>query len=966
MNTKMTKKNPPTPPASDDPIIVLRSHASEARIDLLEQLLELHDSKDVDGAARCALVLLGSSVAGEMGRSIAGLVNNLAHEQRNFSTAVTAVLRKAADLGHDEFAYNTANQIMGTAKTVDEYRDAEAYYKLAMSYSANPALQAAAHVNYCPIVRDGLITGVPDWPAAVEIYEAAGRMGLVKGMFNAGNVCSWIAGKGDASYGARAAQWFSAALGCRSSQKKTLDFESAEELAEIFDSCTVALSALHIDDLFEGANLEVGLQLAKSVAARGSAMAIQHVGVGHTRRLEELKAQPGASPGANWRTVLSQLDWGFCEEFQVIKARGPYGPEALDMLSVITSDGGRVPLFVMHDACLPMAGGSELILEVGASLVERGFCPFFLLPRKALHLQVGHLSHSPVYVGLDGTLSQQSLWMTCTPDLVLENARKKVTFPDARFGNSSCMIPIALNALDEGFVVARDAVFRQPYIEVGDGFCMAYVDTANLVQFGIDPRGLPDPLLEKADKWIANTSAPSIKKPAAPGARSKYKRGSNNPPLLDAESIAQVRSSLQMEEYEFVIDPAEMVRRITDRQSLEAKLEELRAGLPNEADSMEWQSIYSESSSGINPASEILVDMVAWGELEIEVWIEALGSWYEESTGKQFDPGILTEAQWEQVLDVPSSGSFEGLSSHPLAGKIPSFLEKARQFEHERQFWFLHQALAAMAPPTLLWAPVEVHGSDLDPRSRYEMWMFIEADTNNIDPADPWVYVFAATMVEIPQKGQCRLVGTATGKYIPMFRDDTFLGEAFFDVMDAHSAMLNDVWKVIIADFLPAQGIESIEELAEDLGLAVAPGIAVPMLYVAPEFRGKGVSFCLLEGCAELTTHSWMYSYLEETNLRGVEHFEDDDLFEKGFEVDGFHFAPMVLFVMQVEGTRPENVRVNPLLAGHLGKAPSPIALDSAVERRRVKLERHFERIRRAAEGSWHLVSYNPWDYPTT
>ncbi|MFM0007476.1 hypothetical protein PQR57_41830 [Paraburkholderia dipogonis] len=47
------------------------------------------------------------------------------------------------------------------------------------------------------------------------------------------------------------------------------------------------------------------------------------------------------------------------------------------------------------------------------------------------------------------------------------------------------MKPIAVNALDEGFVVANSATFGQPWVGVGDPWCLPFVDEALLFEFGI-------------------------------------------------------------------------------------------------------------------------------------------------------------------------------------------------------------------------------------------------------------------------------------------------------------------------------------------------------------------------------------------------------------------------------------------------------------------------------------------------
>lgn len=486
----MDKNRFPTPPATDNPIVVLRSMSLQQELNFLDELMAAQEAGAVDRAAKCVIAALTTKMGRKLVNAMVSVVNNLAHSENHYPPSLKTLLCTAADLGFHEYAYNAANQVMIGAKSVKHYREAEAYFKLAMSFAENPALQAAAHVNYCPIVRDGLISGIPDWPAAVEIYETAARMGLVKAMFNAGNVSSWLADKGERAWGARAAYWFKYALDHRAARKPTLDQETPDELEGVFEQCMLALSACHIDAKFDGAVLEEGIRWAKELATRGNLDARNNLGVGYIRRLAGLTAQPQSSPGANWRLVLSQMDWPFKEgiaSHTILFATEPQKrvPMKVDELTVELSDGSVIPLFVTQDPCLPLFGGFELLGGVAEALAPRYPDGFFLLTRKALFLDDDGSAYTPIYVFQRGHFSLQSLWMGSSPNLVLQHAEDGVDFLDKRFGTWTCMIPIAVNALDEGFVVASDAEFGQPWIGVGGPWRMPFLDESQLLGLGL-------------------------------------------------------------------------------------------------------------------------------------------------------------------------------------------------------------------------------------------------------------------------------------------------------------------------------------------------------------------------------------------------------------------------------------------------------------------------------------------------
>lgn len=487
-------KHPPVPPATDDPIVYLRT-ISEKRerdkeVDFLSELLDAHKAGDVDRAAKCVIAALPGITGSKLAQSTVSLVNYLAAELDHYPTSLRTLLCKAVDAGLNEFAYNAANHLMAAAKSVTAYKKAERYYKIAMAYDKDPAIQAAAHVNYCPLIRDGLISGTPDWPAAVEIYEVAARMGLVKAMFNAGNVCSWLAYRGDVNYGARAAYWLKAALDYRATGKPSLDMETPAQLDEVFADCMFVLSALNIDVKFEEAELEEGIRWAREAAERGNSSARRNLGIGYIRRIMSMTDKPSKSPGGNWRAVLTHMDWKFSGRLRTEKVAVPVGPRKVahmkvDWLTVELNNGSQLPLFVTHGPCLPAFNGLELMTLAAEQLADRHPDGFFLLSRRGYFVFRKEGSHTPIHVWKDGQLSMQALWMGSSPEVVLRHARDEVDFLDARFSTWTCMIPIAVNALDEGFVVAKDVTFEQPWVGVGDQWCLPYVDEAQLLKLGL-------------------------------------------------------------------------------------------------------------------------------------------------------------------------------------------------------------------------------------------------------------------------------------------------------------------------------------------------------------------------------------------------------------------------------------------------------------------------------------------------
>jgi hypothetical protein len=145
----------------------------------------------------------------------------------------------------------------------------------------------------------------------------------------------------------------------------------------------------------------------------------------------------------------------------------------------------QIELFVVHDACLPAQDGLELLSAVAQVLSKIHPEGFFLLGRKALFIEQDDMAYTPVYVMQNGRVSPQALWMGCSPDEVIQRAKDGVDFLDQRFGNENCILPIAVNTLDEGYVVATDATLDLPWVGVGEPWRMPFLDRGQLSGNGI-------------------------------------------------------------------------------------------------------------------------------------------------------------------------------------------------------------------------------------------------------------------------------------------------------------------------------------------------------------------------------------------------------------------------------------------------------------------------------------------------
>lgn len=99
-----------------------------------------------------------------------------------------------------------------------------------------------------------------------------------------------------------------------------------------------------------------------------------------------------------------------------------------------------------------------------------------MLCRKAYFIENEGSIYTMIFAQLPGReLYLASLWDGATPDELVQQYKDGVQFGDPAFGEKNCMISIAVNALDEGLIIAQDASRYMRYVEVGSGLRMPFV-----------------------------------------------------------------------------------------------------------------------------------------------------------------------------------------------------------------------------------------------------------------------------------------------------------------------------------------------------------------------------------------------------------------------------------------------------------------------------------------------------------
>lgn len=191
--------------------------------------------------------------------------------------------------------------------------------------------------------------------------------------------------------------------------------------------------------------------------------------------------------------------------------------------------------------------------------------------------------------------------------------------------------------------------------------------------------------------------------------------------------------------------------------------------------------------------------------------------------------------------------------------------------------------------------------------------------------------------------------------------------------MDAHSAMLNDVWKVLTFEFFSQARYRNLSGYLRE-----RPGTSFAVVHVEihPAYRGKGLLPWLMNGFLSVfdgqpfsnLDHGWSSSGLE----RAESWYDlEEDVSERDATIQIY---PPAVLIFPVAGARPERNTVRPenfLLIGSPAKVRNR-KVDKEVEARRAKLESHFLSLRgqlyleSLGDETVDVLVYDPWSYPIT
>ena len=222
-----------------------------------------------------------------------------------------------------------------------------------------------------------------------------------------------------------------------------------------------------------------------------------------------------------------------------------------------------------------------------------------------------------------------------------------------------------------------------------------------------------------------------------------------------------------------------------------------------------------------------------------------------------------------------------------------------------------------------------------------------------------WDYQ-ACVYLLLPERAEATLLAVIEGHLIVLQKNGHWVHSGtLFEAMDAHSAQLNDVWKVLTSSFLSQVKCNAFEEYIEGFveESGEMPCFATCHIELAEPYRGHRLAGRLLAAVGD------MFSDALSFDIEAQEEPDDDDWVEWHAQRS---FGQLAAFVFPVAGTRPEDVPVaQPALRSSRNKRMGARRRDAAIELRKERLSAYFLSIEPQLRGVRSVV-YDPWDYPVT
>ena len=407
---------------------------------------------------------------------LVGSISNLAINAGCMGTPVIELFCSAVDLGLYDYAYNAASGLMKIATSPQDYLRAQTYFKICIATTPDPSLKAAALINYCPIIRDGLISGTPDYEEALSLYRQAANLGLVTGMINFANICAWQISNHDASHAEEAAIWLNRALSLIESNAELLNMDNPEHISSIHEEAVYLLAKFNIDGILKDSSFDTGVELLKKsirIGVKNLPRKRWNLECAYAGKLMMLHLSDRIRIHA-WYEVLSVIGWRPSRPIHM------QGFEA-ELMEVGNADE-RIPLVVMDKLFYPERIYKTLTL-LDEWMQQAGMPNYFVVSRHAIHAHTNDHDVIPLVIITSGARYLGAINLQETPFEIRVAAEGGREFTDPINFFTTCILALTINVINSRQDMSQDSIKQYCYLELENKWRLPFCDIKPLLKF---------------------------------------------------------------------------------------------------------------------------------------------------------------------------------------------------------------------------------------------------------------------------------------------------------------------------------------------------------------------------------------------------------------------------------------------------------------------------------------------------
>lgn len=372
-------------------------------------------------------------------------------------------------------------------------------------------------------------------------------------------------------------------------------------------------------------------------------------------------------------------------------------------------------------------------------------------------------------------------------------------------------------------------------------------------------------------------------------------------------------------------------------------------------------------------------DMLIDGKIDFSEFEMRKEAWWIYIMDLSKEDREITEEEENEIFDFLENPTESVRLKNKILSKIPNIIELTRVFEAHCQKAYAGLILENSLAPIILQQVINEAPNTLKIKGQLECWISL-IPNSQYTPNEMGGWILNLEAIFVDNTGQFETIATVSGYHIITTSDYSSMDDQdFMYMMDAHSARLCDVGKVVLGEFLPNNGIDALELFCGEEGCESA-SIATVTIEISPKYRGNRLSKFIFETIKTVIINLPLYvnnhtmedilcntfvSQWFNSYKNNADEFFPDNFYEGTIEHD-IIASPIKLFVIPIEGTAPKGGMIRPELGMVIQKIPFEITdVDAKIELSRIRLNKYYSDVNEECN-EIYIQTYNPWDYPVT